>query len=80
MQQYYSELAAALRERIAVISNTEWRDHDPEQHLAALRTASEKIEELKARLPATADPMLQHYLQRMSLSKALELIEARGLC
>ena len=74
MQVIFSELAAALRERLAIISDNESR-RDPIQHTARLRAVSETIEELERHLPATIDPQLRHFLQRRSYDKALELLE-----
>jgi hypothetical protein len=79
MDEYYVKLATALRERLDVISDREFRERDPADHLAKLRQASERIEQLKNDLPANADPMLTHYLDRMSLSKALEFVQNRYL-
>jgi hypothetical protein len=76
MDSYYSELADVLRDRLSVIADHEARDRNPEEHLQRLQTLSEKLERLKMSLPEGADPMLVHYLKRMSLSKALEFIEA----
>jgi hypothetical protein len=75
MDQFYVELAEALRDRLAVIADHQLRDQKPEAHLARLKQASERIEGLRNRLPRDADPMLDHYLRRMSLSKALEFID-----
>jgi predicted component of type VI protein secretion system len=75
MDEYYVTLAAALRERLAVISDRQLREQDPTAHLEKLRQASERIEQLKRKLPLAADPMLTHYLDRMSLSKALEFVQ-----
>jgi hypothetical protein len=47
--------------------------------LTRLKQASERIEQLRHKLPADADPMLVHYLGRMSLSKALEFVQDRYL-
>lgn len=69
-----TELAAALRERLAIISDEESR-RDPGQHTARLRDVSEKIERLEQSLPPKIDPELRHFLQRRSYSKALELLE-----
>jgi hypothetical protein len=44
-----------------------------------LKQASERIEQLRKKLPPDADPMLVHYLGRMSLSKALEFVQERCL-
>ncbi len=70
----FAELAAALRERLAVISDEDSR-RDPDRHTARLREVSEKIERLEQSLPAEIDPQLRHFLQRRSYTKALELLE-----
>jgi predicted component of type VI protein secretion system len=75
MNEYYATLAEALRERLDVISDRQLREQNPEAHLARLRQASEQIEQLKKNLPVNADPMLTHYLDRMSLSKALGFVQ-----
>jgi hypothetical protein len=75
MDRYYVELAEALRDRLSIIADHALRASDPAAHLESLRSASERIEKLKAELPQNADPMLVHYLQRSSLNKALELVE-----
>ena len=69
-----TELAAALRERLAVIAD-EGSRRDPERHTARLREVSEKIERLERSLPPEIDPELRHFLQRRSYTKALELLE-----
>jgi hypothetical protein len=69
-----TELAAALRERLAIIADEASR-RDPEHHTARLREVSEKIERLEQSLPPRIDPQLRHFLQRRSYSKALELLE-----
>ncbi|HEY2423321.1 MAG TPA: hypothetical protein VGH55_04405 [Chthoniobacterales bacterium] len=74
MGEFYSDLAQALRDRLQVIGDKTLKDN-PSAHLEKLREASERIDALKAKLPANADPRLVHYLDRMSLSKALEFIE-----
>jgi hypothetical protein len=75
MNEYYVKLAAALRERLDVISDRELRERNSADHLAKLRQASERIDELRKDLPVSTDPMLTHYLDRMSLSKALEFVQ-----
>jgi hypothetical protein len=77
MDNILSDLAAALRERLAIIGDENSR-RDPDRHTERLRTVSEKIEELERRLPAKIDPELRHFLQRRSYSKALEILEAAG--
>lgn len=77
----YNELATALRERLAVIRDTAWRDRDSAGQMARLREVSESIVALKGGLPHPIDPRLAHYLQRCSYDKALAWLEgedARG--
>ena len=68
------ELAAALRERLAIIADEQSR-RDPDRHSARLREVSEKIDRLEQSLPPKIDPQLRHFLQRRSYTKALELLE-----
>jgi hypothetical protein len=79
MDQYYDVLADALRDRLNVIADHQLRDQNPDAHLTRLKQASEQIEELRKQLPPDADPMLNHYLSRMSLSKALEFVQEHYL-
>jgi hypothetical protein len=74
MDPSLTELAGALRERLAIIADDESR-RDPDRHTARLREASEKIERLEESLSPEIDPQLRHFLQRRSYSKALELLE-----
>jgi phytoene dehydrogenase-like protein len=76
MENAVSDLAQALRERLALISDEESR-RDTEAHMARLRAISEKIDKLQAGLPRPIDPQLAHYLQRRSYDKALEFLEQR---
>ena len=71
MQEVFAELAAALRERLAIIGDEESR-RDVARHTQRLQRVSEKIEQLETRLPTSIDPQLRHFLQRRSYSKALE--------
>jgi len=71
-----TELAQALRERLAIIADEESR-RDLARHTERLQTVSERIEQLEHHLPPTIDPQLRHFLQRRSYSKALELIETK---
>jgi len=75
METPLAELAAALRERLAIISDDESR-RDFDRHTARLRAVSEKIEHLEQSLPPHVEPQLRHFLQRRSYSKALELLES----
>ena len=71
------ELAAALRDRLAIIGDEESR-RDPDQHTERLRVVSERIERLEKALPPQIDSQLRHFLQRRSYSKALELLESNS--
>ena len=74
MQKDLADLAAALRERLAIIADEESR-RDPVRHTERLQAVSERIEQLEHELPRTIDPELRHFLQRRSYSKALELLQ-----
>lgn len=74
MNENAAELAAALRERLAIIADEKSRQQ-PEQHVRRLQAISERISELSRRLPQPVDPQLAHYLQRASYDKALEFLE-----
>ena len=79
MDEYYATLAQALRDRLQIIADSQLRKQDPTGHLTKLKEASERIEELKKRLPFDTDPMLAHYLERMSLTKALDFVQSHYL-
>ena len=74
MEDVIADLAAALRARLAIISDQSSR-RDSEAHTARLRAVSEKIEKLEAALPKPIDPQLAHFLERKSYDKALEFLE-----
>ena len=76
MENAVSDLAQALRERVAIIGDEESR-RDEQAHVARLSAVSEKIDKLQAALPRPIDPQLAHYLQRRSYDKALEFLEQR---
>ena len=71
----YHSLAAALRERLAVIADREYYQRDPAGHLERLKAVAARIEQLREQLPSDLDPHLAHYLQRASYEKALAFIE-----
>jgi len=77
MQTVARDLAAALRERLAIIGDEESR-RDPEKHTKRLAAVSEKVDNLAAALPKPIDPQLAHFLQRKSYDKALEFLEGRA--
>jgi hypothetical protein len=78
MESTLADLAAALRERLAVISDEESR-RDQVKHIERLRAVSEKIERLQESLPPSTHPRLKHYLDRKSYDKALEYLEATSV-
>jgi hypothetical protein len=77
MEEAFSNLASALRERLVIIQDQNSR-RDPEAHMARLRDVSERLEILAAALPKPIDPQLAHFLQRKSYDKALEFLEGRA--
>ena len=78
MEQSLSDLAAALRERLHIISDEESR-RDVPKHMTRLQAISERIESLQNALPARANPRLKHFLENRSYDKALEWIETNAL-
>jgi len=77
MNTVISDLVAALRERLSIISDENSR-RDPEVHTPRLRAISEKIEKLETALPKPIDPQLAHFLHRKSYDKALEFLETNA--
>jgi hypothetical protein len=77
MDEAFSNLASALRERLVIIQDQNSR-RDPEAHITRLRDVSARIEILAAALPKPIDPQLAHFLQRKSYDKALEFLEGRA--
>lgn len=69
-----AELEACLRERRRLIADHEWRDREPEAHLAALGEVSGRISALTERLGPVAPPRLRHFLDNCSYDKALALL------
>ena len=76
MNPAFQELAAALRERLAVIADRTAYELDPQEHLRRLQRVSEQIVNLQDYLPTPVDPQLAHYLQRCSYDKALAWLES----
>jgi hypothetical protein len=77
VQNTRSELAAALRERLAIIRDDSSR-RDSETHMARLKEISKKIDDLASALPRPVDPQLAHFLQRQSYDKVLAVLEGQG--
>ncbi|MEI6713908.1 MAG: hypothetical protein WCO60_09160 [Verrucomicrobiota bacterium] len=78
MSDVTQQLVAALRTRLATISDREWYHRDAEGHLQALQSVSQDIIGLAAQLPQPVDPQLAHYFQRCSYDKALAFLEAQA--
>ena len=78
MTREEQDLAAALRERLEIISDETSR-RKPDLHMARLREISKRIETLAAALPQPVSPRLAHFLDRKSYDKALELLCSGGL-
>jgi len=72
-----AQLAAALRERLAIIADGASREN-PQQHVAKLKSVSEKIARLEKKLAQPVAPRLAHFLARCSYDKALDLLEGRA--
>lgn len=75
MPSPYSDLAAALRERLEVIADRAFYQRDPAGHLEQLKAVSERVAALHRALPPPVDPRLAHYLERSSYEKALAHLE-----
>ncbi|HEX8311412.1 MAG TPA: hypothetical protein VF614_08860 [Chthoniobacteraceae bacterium] len=73
----YTELAAALRERLEVIADREAYARDSAAHLARLQEVSGRVESLEQQLPPPVDRQLAHFLERRSYDKALAFLEQR---
>jgi len=69
------ELENALRERLRVIADHEFRDRDPAGHLEALKSASEGLARLGDSLAPGLPPRLAHFLERCSYDKAIAFVE-----
>lgn len=78
MTMLFSELRAALQERLSVVADHELRDRDPQAHLERLKLAASRLDAAIAQLPAQCDPDLRHYLNRQSYLKALAWLESQN--
>ena len=72
----HSDLQTLLRQRLDVISDTTFRDHDADAHLEALKEVSLKITDYTQMHSAEFDAKLRHYLGNSSFQKALEHLES----
>lgn len=66
----HAALLEAVDKRLDVVVDHAWRDRDPAGHLEGLKGAAGRLDMLVRNLPADADPMLRHYLERQSFTKA----------
>lgn len=71
----YPVLYAALKRRLEVVADHEFRDRDPQAHLQALMAAAAELDQQAALLPSDVDPNLRHYLDRQSYLKAVAWLE-----
>jgi hypothetical protein len=70
------ELREALQARLDVVADRAFYERDAAGHLAKLQAASAAVDRLAGELPAGADPMLRHFLERQSYVKALDWLDA----
>ena len=75
-ESMYPALRDAVKSRLDVVADAALRERDPAAHLEVLKRAAAVLDALVARLPADADPMIRHYLERQSYTKALDWLEA----
>ena len=71
----HTTLLEAVNNRLDVVADHAWRDRDPGAHLEGLKAAARRLDALVLNLPADADPMLRHYLERQSYTKARDWLE-----
>ena len=77
MNEVFSDLHDALRERLRIVADHDLRDRDPQAHLDQLKLAASRLDAAIAQLPAQCDPELRHFLQRQSYVKALAWLESQ---
>ncbi len=70
------ELTSLLRRRLEVIGDAVMRESDPEGQLGRLREVSERINAFHQNHRSEIPPRLNHFLENVSLQKALEWAEA----
>ena len=75
MKTDYQQLEQLLEKRIAVISDHQLRDSDPDEQLKQLQTVSESISELHQKIADEAPPRLRHFLENCSYDKALDWLK-----
>ncbi len=68
----YAELQVLLQQRLDVIADHTFREHDPAAHLTALKEVSEAIQAFSTAHHLEFDAKLRHYLTNASYQKALD--------
>lgn len=76
ISEVHKKLLTAVQARLDTVADHAFRDRDPQAHLAALKAAAATLDAEVANLPYSADPMLRHYLERQSYTKALDWLRA----
>lgn len=71
----HRKLHDAVKDRLDIVADHSLRDRDPAAHLAALKAAAARLDAEVATLPSDVDPMLRHYLERQSYTKALAWLQ-----
>lgn len=71
----HKTLHAAVKARLDIVADHDFRDRDAAAHLEALKSAAATLDGLVAGLPPDTDPNLRHYLERQSYTKALAWLE-----
>ncbi|MEX1120123.1 MAG: hypothetical protein WEB60_15155 [Terrimicrobiaceae bacterium] len=70
-----SSLHSALRQRVEIVADHNFRERDPSGHLEAIKAAAAHLDAIIAGLPRDIDPNLRHYLERQSYLKAIAWLE-----
>jgi len=74
--ELHKKLLSVVQARLDTVADHAFRDRDPQAHLAALKAIAATLDAEVANLPSSADPMLRHYLERQSYTKALDWLRA----
>lgn len=77
MTPSYSDLLAAVQDRLDVVADQELRLRDSAAHLEKLKAAAARLDRLVAQLPPETDPTLRHYLERQSYIKARDWLASQ---
>ena len=74
----HASLRDAVKRRLDVVADAPLRTRDPAAHLQSLKSAAAALDALVTTLPDDTDPMLRHYLERQSYTKALAWLESQS--